>query len=143
MTTAALGAPPADPGWVADASTFGARLALVRQRMGWGNIAKAAKECGVPTDSWRNWEVDGSEPRRLVTIAQTIATRTGCDLLWLVHGPARGGVKATREWRSGARVLRQLPIPDASWNALPPSTISTTRSVQQTRPARQLALASA
>jgi len=33
------------------------------------------------------------EPRRLVTIAMTIATRTGCDYLWLVHGPARGAIK--------------------------------------------------
>jgi hypothetical protein len=73
--------------WTPDDSTFGARLALIRQKMGWGNIAKAAKECGVPTDSWRNWEVDGREPHRLVTIAMAIATRTRVNLDWLVYGP--------------------------------------------------------
>lgn len=76
--------------WTPDDSTFGARLAMIRQRMGWGNIAKAAKECGVPTDSWRNWEVDNREPHRMTTIAMSIATRTGCDYRWLVHGPDRG-----------------------------------------------------
>lgn len=88
------------PGWTADASTFGARLALIRQRMGWGNIAKAAKECGVPTDSWRNWEVDGREPHRMVTIAMTIATKTGCDLDWLVYGPGPRPRFETRQFRA-------------------------------------------
>lgn len=74
-------------GWTADDSTFGARLALVRQRMGWGNVKEAAVNCGVPTESWRTWERDGVEPRRIVEIAATIADRTGCDYGWLLTGP--------------------------------------------------------
>lgn len=74
--------------WIPDDSTFGARLALIRQHMRWTNVAQAARECGVPADSWRNWE-EGMEPRRLVTIAMAIATRTGVDLDWLVYGRAR------------------------------------------------------
>lgn len=85
MTTSAGTTPPAP--WVPDTSTFGARLALVRQKMGWGNVKVAAQQCGVPVESWRNWERDGMEPRRLVTIAMAIATRTGVDVDWLVYGP--------------------------------------------------------
>lgn len=84
MTTDA-GTQQTEP-WTADASTFGARLALVRQHMGWGNVKTAAEKCGLPVESWRNWERDGVEPRRMTTIAMTIASATGCDFLWLVHG---------------------------------------------------------
>lgn len=119
-------------GWTPDDATFGARLALVRQRMGWGNIAKAAKECGVPTDSWRNWEVDGREPHRRVTIAMTIATRTGCDYLWLVHGPDRGTIRTTA-YDTGPRVLPRrhglTPVHPSSIGHL-----GTVRPVRQTRP---------
>ena len=123
-------------GWIAADATFGARLALVRQKMGWGNIAKAAKECGVPTDSWRNWEVDGVEPRRLVTIAMTIASRTGCDYLWLVHGPGRGDYPPTNglgpdssasRWLE-PHVLPRRPVVDQERHP--------TRPVRQTRPLR-------
>lgn len=72
--------------WRADASTFGARLALVRQRMGWGNVKEAATECGVPTESWRTWERDGATPRDTAAIARKIADRTRCDYLWLLAG---------------------------------------------------------
>jgi hypothetical protein len=77
-------------GWVADASTFGARLALIRQRMHWGNVKEAAEACGVPVESWRRWERDDREPHRRDTIAANIAHASGCDYLWLVHGPSRG-----------------------------------------------------
>lgn len=117
------------PGWTASDATFGARLALIRQRMGWGNIAKAAKECGVPTDSWRNWEVDGREPHRLTTIAMTIASRTGCDYLWLVHGPDRGGATLS-SLESGARVVAI----GGSRHATRSADVVTTRPVRQTRP---------
>lgn len=122
----------ATAGWVATDATFGARLVLIRQKMGWGNIAKAARECGVPTDSWRNWEVDGVEPHRRTTIAKMIATRTGCDYLWLVHGPDRGGVPSTGP-DSGTRVIpaRKPRSHDVSAHALP-----STRPVRQTRPFR-------
>ena len=122
------------PGWVANDATFGARLALIRQRMGWGNVAKAAKECGVPIDSWRNWERDGREPHRLTTIAMTIASRTGCDYLWLVHGPDRGSVRPTTRYAPGGRVLAVVgedPI-NRPHSAIHRGTA--TRPVRQTRP---------
>jgi len=112
--------------WTPDDSTFGARLALIRQRMKWGNIARAAKECGVPTDSWRNWEVDGREPHRLVTIAVTIATRTGCDLDWLVYGPNKPvGPIPTHMWIE-PHVVATVVAREAPADALRP--------VRQTRP---------
>lgn len=89
MTTATGEQRSTGDGWTAGPDTFGARLALVRQRMGW-NITEAARECGLGAESWRLWE-QGREPHRLVTIAMAIANKTGCDYLWLVHGPDRGG----------------------------------------------------
>ena len=106
MTTDA-GTQQAAP-WTADASTFGARLALVRQHMGWGNVKTAAEKCGLPVESWRNWERDGVEPRRLTTIAMTIASVAGCDYLWLVHGPDRGGARPTTRYAPGAAVIARI-----------------------------------
>lgn len=74
--------------WAPDDSTFGARLALVRQHMRWGNVAEAARQCGLPIESWRNWE-EGKRPRDLVEVAKAISDRTGCDARWLVMGPTR------------------------------------------------------
>ena len=70
-------------GWVATDETFGARLALVRQRMGWGNVKEAALACGIPVQSWRGWERDGRQPRDYLETCRKIADETGCDLLWL------------------------------------------------------------
>jgi hypothetical protein len=72
--------------WIPSASSFGARLALVRQRMGWGNVKEAAIACGVPPESWRSWERDGATPRRIVDIGRSIADRTGVDYFWLLTG---------------------------------------------------------
>lgn len=108
--TQSTGTQPATGPWVPDASTFGARLALIRQRMKWGNVAQAAKECGVPTESWRNWE-EGREPRRLVTIALAIATRTNVDLDWLVYGPARASARVTEEYPRRLDPLAARVIP--------------------------------
>jgi hypothetical protein len=73
-------------GWTPDDSTFGARLALVRQRMSWGNVKEAAVACGLPPESWRTWERDNVSPRRVVEVAAIIAERTGCDYGWLLAG---------------------------------------------------------
>jgi len=90
--------------WVPDDSTFGARLALVRQRMSWGNVKEAAVECGLPVESWRQWERDGAMPRRLVEVAQVIASRTGCSLAWLLTGTATIRERtSTRRDRRGKR----------------------------------------
>jgi hypothetical protein len=121
---------PTKQGWIADDATFGARLALVRQRMGWTNVKEAAVACGLPAENWRRWERGGAEPRRLVTIAMTISSASGCDYLWLVHGPDRGGVSHThREGRfTAAKVVTVgSGTPGVESTAL-------RRSVRQTRP---------
>lgn len=106
MTTAAAG-PVASTGWTADDESFGARLALIRQRMSW-NIAEAARACGVNGESWRLWE-QGRMPSRITTIAMSIASASGCDYLWLVHGPGRGGsVLPTTGYASDARVIATI-----------------------------------
>lgn len=73
--------PQGQEGWRADDSTFGARLALVRQRMGWGNVKEAALACGLAVESWRNWERDGRQPRDYVDVCRAISTRTGLRCL--------------------------------------------------------------
>ena len=69
--------------WVPE-MTFPARLALVRNRMGW-NAKEAAFACGLPAQSWRNWEA-GIRPRDLVEVAKQIAEHTGCSAAWLAMG---------------------------------------------------------
>lgn len=82
--------------WVPDDSTFGARLALIRQRFGW-NITEAARECGMHAESWRLWEQAGREPRRLVTICMAIASRTSVDFDWLLRGPSSAMLRQRSE----------------------------------------------
>ena len=82
--------------WVPTDDTFGARLALIRQRMKWGNVKEAAVACGLPPESWRTWERDGVAPRRVVEIAGLIAERTGCDYVWLLTGRSDGQVNHPR-----------------------------------------------
>jgi hypothetical protein len=83
-------------GWIPEADSFGARLALVRQRMGWGNVAEAALACGLPVSSLRNWERDGRIPRDYIHVCTLIAERTGVDLGWLVGMPNSGnGITTT------------------------------------------------
>lgn len=89
MTAPTKTPPVSATAWIPDLNSFGARLALVRQKMGWGNVAEAARECGIDRESWRLWEQTGREPRRFITIAMAIANRTGVDLDWLVYGPDR------------------------------------------------------
>lgn len=84
---------PLSTGWIVDTSTFGARLALVRNRMQW-NMKEAARECGQPAATWRLWELEGvraDDPP--IAASKIIAARTGCDFRWLVHGPDRGDGK--------------------------------------------------
>jgi len=91
MTQADPGNPSTDgsrnlpTNWTPDISALGARLALIRWQMGW-NMLEAARECGIPPQSWRTWELDGTSPREIVTIARQIADRTGVDYLWLLLG---------------------------------------------------------
>lgn len=125
-----------EAGWTADASTFGARLALVRQKMGWGNVEKAARECGIPVETWRSWERDNREPHRMTTIAMAIATRTGCDYLWLCHGPDRGARTAPSGRYGRTRVLARN-APDVPTTLAQP--VGQTRApLAHLRPVRQL-----
>ena len=112
--------------WVPSDKTFGARLALIRQRMGWGNVKKAAEECGLPVQSWRTWERDGVMPHRFITIAITIATRTGCDLDWLVYGPEKPIKPIATGMRLDPHVVATVVAREAASDPLRP--------VRQTRP---------
>lgn len=123
--------------WIPAVESFGARLALVRQRMGWTNVKEAATACGLPAENWRRWERGESEPRRLVTIAMTIATRTGCDYLWLVHGPARGGMRPTTGYAPGVRVLARIGDEPNGPARRDIHRATPTRPVSQTRPIRR------
>jgi len=81
--------------WIPAADTFGSRLILVRQRMGWGNVKQAAQECRLPVQSWRTWERDGVTPRQIVDVARRISLRTGCSFGWLLTGSADGSIRTT------------------------------------------------
>lgn len=109
MTTEVLGAQ--DPtNWIPSDESFAARLALVRWRMGW-NIKEAALACGVPAASWRLWELENAQPRRLVEVAGRISERTGCDYGWLLAGnrlrSTPGAVRLT--YPSGCRTIGLRP----------------------------------
>jgi hypothetical protein len=78
-------------GWKPDDQRFGARLALVRQYMGWGNVKEAALACRQPPESWRTWERDNVRPRDIVRISREISAATGCDYYWLLDGSTGPG----------------------------------------------------
>lgn len=75
--------------WIPSDDTFGARLAMVRQRFGW-NMKEAALACGLPQNSWLDWETRGRTPRNLADVAQKIRERTGADDYWLMTGRRNG-----------------------------------------------------
>lgn len=77
-------------GWVPSDAEFATRLAMVRQHMGW-NAKEAALACGLPAQSWREWETLGRRPRDLVQVCQQIAARTGVHWLWLLTGQTEPG----------------------------------------------------
>lgn len=100
MTTAIETTVQTSP-WIPDDGKFGTRLAMVRQHMGWGNVVKAAEECGLPANSWRNWERDNRIPHNVVPVAAAIELRTGVDSDWLIRGqriPGRRGRQSTDEF---------------------------------------------
>lgn len=74
-----------EQGWVPVVDSFGARLALLRHHCGW-NLKQAAIECGVPAQSWRQWEVAGRRPHDYVDVCKRIAQRTNADMHWLAFG---------------------------------------------------------
>ncbi len=72
------------PNDVIPTDTWGTRLAIVRQKMGW-NITEAARECGQTATSWQNWE-NGKGCREMHRVAAKVARRTGYSFTWLIAG---------------------------------------------------------
>lgn len=72
-------------GWVPRDASFGMRLAMIRKQMQW-NAKEAAVACGLPQNSWRDWEVNDARPRDIIAVARKIAERTGVDFYWLIDG---------------------------------------------------------
>jgi transcriptional regulator with XRE-family HTH domain len=72
-------------GWVPSDQSFGARLAMIRQAMGW-NAKEAALACGLPQNSWRGWEAQSRSPRNVLDVVERIVERTGVDDYWLLTG---------------------------------------------------------
>lgn len=70
--------------WIPTADPFGARLALIRQKMQW-NLKEASIECGFTINQWASWEA-GRMPRGYQDVCQQISKRTGVDLVWLMLG---------------------------------------------------------
>ena len=97
--------------WVPRVDSLGARLALVRHTMGW-NIKEAALACGLPQGSWREWELNGRDPRGLERAAARISERTGCDEYWLMTGKTNGPHPAGPD---GGVVRRQGLEPRTRW----------------------------
>lgn len=79
------GGPATPTRWVPTLSSFASRLAVVRHEMGW-NAKEAALACGLPAASWREWELNGREPRGIQKIVAQISARTGVDEYWLLMG---------------------------------------------------------
>lgn len=104
MTAEVLGPASAEQqaAWIPDDGAFGARLALIRQRLGWGNVKEAAIACGLPPESWRTWERDNVMPRNYPNICRQIAERTGCDLSWLMGVRARSVDVSVRNKRQSS-----------------------------------------
>ena len=111
--------------WTANDATFGARLALIRQRMAWGNLKEAAIACGIPVESWRAWERDSVLPRRYLETCAQIAAATGCDYGWLVDRRSSGSSQATLP-RFRLEVAASNDHPDLS--ARQPAIMATVRS---------------
>lgn len=76
--------PTPDPEpWVPE-DTFGSRLALIRNRLGW-NVSEAARACSTTDQSWHNWEAGGN-PRSYQQVCERIAKASGCNIVWLMLG---------------------------------------------------------
>jgi hypothetical protein len=100
--------------WIPDLTTFAARLAVVRQGMGW-NSKEAALACGLPATSWRNWEA-GKRPHDFAKVCEAIARRTGVPPMWLAFGPERldGVGTPTSGWSSDSPwIVDTLDAPPA------------------------------
>lgn len=92
-------------GWIPEVDTFAKRLVLVRLKMGWHTADPAAREYGLPKESYRWWEKGKSVPRDLIDICWKISQRTGVDFGWLYGGEAMAGEQPSSEalkWLRGS-----------------------------------------
>lgn len=97
--------------WV-PGDTFGARLALIRQRMGGWNVKRIAEFCGLDDQSWRNWERgDTNGPRDYEGTCKKIAVATGCDLRWLMSGGPLTRWNTQSPGLSTVPVVGQMELP--------------------------------
>ena len=94
----------AEKAWIPRPDSLGARLALIRQHMGW-NIKEAALACGIAAASWREWELSGRGPRDLADVAEKVSRRTGVDDYWIMTGKEN----SPRPEGPGAK-SRELPV---------------------------------
>jgi hypothetical protein len=65
--------------------TFGARLAVLRQKLGGWNVARVSRLCGIDDQSWRNWEAGGG-CQDMEKVCRKISEATGCPYVWLMTG---------------------------------------------------------
>lgn len=75
---------PAPLPWIPE-NTFSDRLIRLGRVMRW-SAKEAALACGLPQQSWRNWELAESQPRNFQEVCRRIAERTGVSLAWLAVG---------------------------------------------------------
>jgi transcriptional regulator with XRE-family HTH domain len=124
-------------GWTPDDREFGARLALIRQRMQW-NIKEAARECGIPAASWGSWEA-GAMPRRYLESCRLIAERTGVDLGWLMMGSRVRGLSEISDppRPDGRPASPEEPKRHAASRPLGPSRRDITRPSSPVPPSRR------
>jgi hypothetical protein len=89
------------PNWIPDTDAFGARLALVRWKLGW-NLAEAERECALSQNTWGNWEA-GAMPRNFIEAISKIAWRTKVDRYWLMDGTGspNGSEPPTTDYGAG------------------------------------------
>lgn len=125
MTTEVMGttrgeAPGTTAPWIPTDEGFGTKLAMIRQRMGWGNVAVAANACGIPVETWRTWERDNVSPQNYPVVCRKIAERTGCDPVWLSGMIARSPMVRYAEVNRSATRSTSRP-PDNRPSARPSS----------------------
>lgn len=92
-------------GWV-PALTWGARLCLIRQQMGW-NVQEAAAACNITRTSWQNWE-DGKGCRNQEEVAAKISAATDASYVWLLTGQMPQGAATRSRCSSPSTVLRVI-----------------------------------
>lgn len=91
--------------WGDEASTFGDRLALARERAGMDQT-QLAKRLGVKLATIRNWEADRSEPRanRLSMLSGLL----GVSIIWLMTGDGEGAPQAEPDAPDFSSLLAEL-----------------------------------